>query len=203
MGMLALTSNPSLKACAWPLRITSVRISAAGSITDATRSDHWLSMLAKPFAAFGYNLLHDVPLPWVKCLQGVHHMPEGVPVNYATSSIGRQETIHLGLLHESYLRGAQSLHTSTELLVGPNGLVTRTGATLTQRLPTAFQTLRTALPNGSVLTLEEESQTWSSRIRDAERMQSTCWLCRTVMRDGSICIRCKDGRNWSFLLWRR
>jgi hypothetical protein len=205
-NMLPMTANPSFKNFVWPLRVTSVNISTAGSFSD-TRNEHWLAKLAKPFAAFSRDLLHDIPLPWIKCLQGVHDRPGGVPVKLSinTSSANGQDTntICLGFLNDSYLRGAQSLHTTTELLVGPNGIVTRAGATLSDRLPTAFKTLRDSLPNGSVLTPVAESQTWISRIDEAEQRRRSC-ICQRYMGDGTNfndkCIRCKDGRNWSYLL---
>lgn len=92
----------------------------------------------------------------------------------------------------TYLRNEQSLHTTTELLIGPAGLVTRKGDRLIDRLPAALPEL---CAQGLSVFSPKETTTFSSVLRRANR--APCSMCS--MMPGHTCIRCRDKRSWSYL----
>jgi len=196
-NVLPVTRLVAFQDHTWPLRVTSVQVSTPEYNSS---SDARIRKLSWPFAAFAHQLLHDVPLPWCKCLKGNSECSGDTPFRHGRVKCGSGDAMCFQeFLDGSYLRGVQSLHTSTALLISPFGLVTRTGCRLTDRLPGALETLKA---HPAIISDLEETHTiftWSSCMRDGD--QSKCAECRELSRN-KRCQLCTNSREWSYLCHR-
>merc|ERR1711904_75041 len=92
-----------------------------------------LHEVQEPCSALARQLLGDVPLPWCKCLRTCSAFRRSWHTINGVGSVG------LNFVEDTYLHGCQSLGAAVDLLVGPHGLVTRSGSTLYNRLGAAMQ----------------------------------------------------------------
>jgi len=185
----------------WPAHLTSIQIGTPGG--DVTMDPQsWFNKLGKPFAAFAYALFEDVPLPWMKCMGGVAHIPDSVPATDGFTTSGGRSIVYQNFLHDTYGQGVDSLHSSAEVLVGPGGPITRSGSSLESRFPSALAKLRQDL-GGQAIDLVSQKVVWSESIRQASTARVRCSLVAMGIRTlGECnCIRCKDTRSWSYLTY--
>eukprot|EP00929_Paragymnodinium_shiwhaense_P002038 TRINITY_DN102231_c0_g1_i1.p1 TRINITY_DN102231_c0_g1~~TRINITY_DN102231_c0_g1_i1.p1 ORF type:complete len:574 (+),score=77.29 TRINITY_DN102231_c0_g1_i1:86-1807(+) len=192
-GMLDVVTLPAFTAYSWPVRINSICITTPTD-REHYRVEPWFKKLAKPLGALAHTVLQGVPLPWKKGMNGLHSDPESILVTDGYVSADRGRWLTQELLDTSFGRGEQSLHTKTELLVGPHGLVTRDGELLSVRERLAVATFLAG--QGWEGPEIRTRTTWSCRRRRSS--PEPCWLCED-RRDRKLCIRCQDKRHWSYL----
>jgi len=156
----------------------------------------WLEGQAKPFVEFAHKLLVGVRLPWHKASRGATHLPDRVGCGSGFSTMNGATMNELNFLDGEFLDDLPA-----DLLIGPEGVVTRDGVNLWagasslsqpgSRLRLALEAARIKARTG--FDLEEGKAWWSTAMRDADKHAQTC------RRNRDNCIRCRDTRCWSFL----
>uniref|UniRef100_A0A7S0AAN7 Uncharacterized protein n=1 Tax=Pyrodinium bahamense TaxID=73915 RepID=A0A7S0AAN7_9DINO len=132
-----------------------------------------------------HDILRGLPLPWVKCMGGVAHLPDQIPLDNGSA------------LRESFTAGCQSLDSCTDVLVSAHGLVTRDGEFLASRVPAALAKLSGS--EGADWRMTGASTDLIGEGREARRPDDFCFMC--TMMEGR-CAACRDRRSWSILMAR-